>query len=289
VDADMVLCDLEDSVAPSEKEQARAQVVGAIRGQDWGDRVLCVRVNDWGTRWTYGDVIEVVGGAGTRLDELMLPKVETAHEVVALDLLLSQVERNAGMPVGHVGIEVQIETARGLLQVEQICAASPRLEAVVFGPADFAASMEMPVLTGGVELPGYPGDHFHYAFSKILVAGRANGLQVIDGPYLRIRDLDGLRRYCERTALLGFDGKWAIHPDQVAVINEAYSPTKERFDQAVVVLGAYEAATANEGRGAVRLGDEMVDEASAKMARKVKQRGMRAGLSPGPLSSGPVS
>ena len=215
----MALCDLEDSVAPSEKEQARAQVVGAIRDQDWGDRVLCVRVNDWATRWTYGDVIEVVGGAGTRLDEVMLPKVETAHEVVALDLLLSQVERNAGLPVGHVGIEVQIETARGLLQVEQICAASPRLEAVVFGPADFAASMEMPVLTGGVELRGYPGDHFHYAFSKILAAGRANGLQVIDGPYLKIRDLDGLRRYCERTALLGFDGKWAIHPDQVVVIN----------------------------------------------------------------------
>lgn len=277
----MALCDLEDSVAPSEKEQARAQVVGAIRGQDWGDRVLCVRVNDWGTRWTYGDVIEVVGGAGTRLDEVMLPKVETAEEVVALDLVLSQVERNSGMPVGHVGIEVQIETARGLLHVEQICAASPRLEAVVFGPADFAASMEMPVLTGGVELPGYPGDHFHYAFSKILTAGRANGLSVIDGPYLRIRDLDGLRRYCERTALLGFDGKWAIHPDQVAVINEAYSPTEERFDQALAVLGAYEAATAEEGRGAVRLGDEMIDEASAKMARKIKRRGERAGLSPG--------
>lgn len=283
----MALCDLEDSVAFSEKEQARARVVGAVRDQDWGDRVLCVRVNDWGTRWTYGDVIEVVGGAGTRLDEVMLPKVETAHEVVALDLLLSQVERNAGLPAGHVGIEVQIETARGLLQVEQICAASPRLEAVVFGPADFAASMEMPVLTGGVELPGYPGDHFHYAFSRILAAGRAYGLSVIDGPYLKIRDLDGLRRYCERTALLGFDGKWAIHPDQVAVINEAYSPTEERFDQAVALLAAYEAATADERRGAVRLGDEMIDEASAKMARKVVRRGERAGLSPSPPA--PVS
>ncbi|MBO0894349.1 MAG: CoA ester lyase [Acidimicrobiales bacterium] len=278
VDADMVLCDLEDSVASSEKEQARARVVGAIRDQDWGDRVLCVRVNDWDTRWTYGDVIDVVGAAGARLDEVMLPKVETAHEVVALDLLLGQVERNAGLPVGHVGIEAQIETARGLLRVEQICAASPRLEAVVFGPADFAASMEMPVLTGGVELPGYPGDHFHYAFSKILAAGRAHGLQVIDGPYLKIRDLDGLRHYCERTALLGFDGKWAIHPDQVPVINEAYSPTKERFDQAVALLEAYEAATADERRGALRLGDEMIDEASAKMARKVKERGERAGL-----------
>jgi citrate lyase subunit beta / citryl-CoA lyase len=274
----MALCDLEDSVAPSEKDASRARVVQAIREQDWGDRVVCVRVNAWDTRWTYGDVIEVVSGAGERLDEVMLPKVERAHDVVALDLLLSQVEQNAGLPVGHVGIEVQIESARGLLDVEEICAASPRLEAVVFGPADFAASMEMPVLTGGVELPGYPGDHFHYAFSKILSAGRANGLQVIDGPYLRIRDLEGLRSYCARTVLLGFDGKWAIHPDQVAVINEAFSPTGERFDRAVALLDAYEAATSDEQRGAVRFGDEMIDEASAKMARKVKQRGERAGL-----------
>jgi citrate lyase subunit beta/citryl-CoA lyase len=277
----MALCDLEDSVAPPEKEPSRRRVARAIRDQDWEDRVVCVRVNAWDTRWTYGDVIEVVGGAGARLDEVMLPKVERAHEVVALDLLLSQVEQNAGLPVGHVGIEVQIETARGLLNVEEICAASSRLETVVFGPADFAASVEMPVLTGGVEVPGYPGDHFHYAFSRILSAGRANGLQVIDGPYLRIRDLDGLRQYCRRTVLLGFDGKWALHPDQVPVINEAYSPTQERYDRAVAVLEAYEAATSDERRGAVLLGDEMIDEASAKMAHKVKKRGERAGLGPG--------
>jgi citrate lyase subunit beta/citryl-CoA lyase len=281
IPADMALCDLEDSVAPPEKEPSRARVVRAIRDQDWEDRVVCVRVNAWDTRWTYGDVIEVVGGAGARLDELMLPKVEWAHEVVALDLLLSQVEQNAGLPVGHVGIEVQIETARGLLNVEAICAASPRLETVVFGPADFAASVEMPVLTGGVEVPEYPGDHFHYAFSRILSAGRAHGLQVIDGPYLKIRDLEGLRQYCRRTVLLGFDGKWALHPDQVPVINEAYSPTQERYDRAVVVLEAYQAATSGERRGAVLLGDEMIDEASAKMAAKVKKRGERAGLGSG--------
>src|SRR2546421_2027296 len=160
--ADMVFMDLEDSVAPLEKESARAKVVDAVKNQDWGERVLCVRVNAWDTKWTYGDVIEVVGSAGERLEEVMLPKVQSAAEVVALDLLLTQVEINAGLLPGHIGIEAQIETTRGLINVEEICAASPRLETIVFGPADFAASMEMPVLTGGVSIPEYGGDHFNY-------------------------------------------------------------------------------------------------------------------------------
>src|SRR5215469_10361069 len=146
VPADMTFLDLEDSVAPLEKESSRAKVVDAIKNQDWGERVLCVRVNAWDTKWTYGDVIEVVGNAGERLDEVMLPKTQSPAEVVALDLLLAQVEINAGLPPGHIGIEAQIETTRGLINVEEICAASPRLETIVFGPADFAASMEMPVL-----------------------------------------------------------------------------------------------------------------------------------------------
>src|SRR3984957_21107990 len=135
--ADMFFLDLEDAVAPLEKEAARAKVVEAVRDQDWGDAVLCVRVNAWDTKWTYGDVIDVVSGAGERLDELMLPKVQSAAEVIALDLLLTQVEKNSGLPVGHVGIEAQIETARGLINVDDICAASPRLETIIFGPADF--------------------------------------------------------------------------------------------------------------------------------------------------------
>ncbi|HLG91705.1 MAG TPA: CoA ester lyase, partial [Acidimicrobiales bacterium] len=236
VPADMTFLDLEDSVAPSEKEAARAKVVEAIRSQPWDDRVLCVRVNAWDTRWTYADVIEVVGAAGERLDEVMLPKTQTAAEVVALDLLLSQVEANAGLPPGHIGIEAQIETARGLINVEEICAASPRLETIVFGPADFAASVEMPVLTGGVQVPEYPGDHFHYVFSKILMAGRANGLQVIDGPFLKVRELDALRDFAQRTRVLGYDGKWALTPDQVTVLNEVYSPTQEQFDRAWDIL-----------------------------------------------------
>ena len=279
IPADMVFLDLEDSVAPLEKEAARGKVVQAIRDGDWGEKVVCVRVNAWDTAWTVFDVLEVVGGAGERLDEVMLPKVETAAQVVALDLLLSQVEAKAGLPVGHVGIEAQIETTRGLINVEEICAASPRLETIIFGPADFAASMEMPVLTGGVQIAEYPGDHFHYVFSKILMAGRANGLQVIDGPFLKIREIDAFREYCQRTKTLGFDGKWSLHPDQVDVLNEVFSPTQEQFDRAWDIMDAYEKATTEGDRkGAVMFGDEMIDEASRKMAIKFISRGTRAGL-----------
>ena len=281
IPADMVFLDLEDSVAPLEKEAARAKVVDAIKNQDWGEKVLCVRINAWDTEWTAYDVIEVVGRAGPRLEEVMLPKVQSAAEVVALDLLLNQVEVAAGLPPGHIGIEAQIETARGLIEVEEICAASSRLETIIFGPADFAASMEMPVLTGGVQIPEYPGDHFHYVFNKILMAGRANGLQVIDGPYLKVRDSDGFRDYCQRTRILGFDGKWALHPDQVSILNEVFSPTQEQFDRAWDILDAYREATEGSGerRGAVMFGDEMIDEASRKMALKFLARGERAGLS----------
>jgi len=276
--SDMVFMDLEDSVAPLEKEAARSKVVDAIKNQDWGDKVVCVRINAWDTAWTVFDVVEVVGNAGERLEEVMLPKVQTAAEIVALDLLLTQVEAHAGLPTGHIGIEAQIETARGLINVEEICAASPRLETIIFGPADFAASIEMPVLTGGVQIPEYPGDHFHYVFSKILMAGRANGLQVIDGPFLKIRDQDAFRDYCQRTRVLGYDGKWALHPDQVLILNELFSPTQEQFDRAWDILEAYEQATEGDRKGAVMFGDEMIDEASRKMANKFVSRGTRAGF-----------
>ncbi len=278
IQADMTFLDLEDSVAPLEKVEARSKVVDAIKNLDWGERVLCVRVNAWDTTWTYGDVIEVVANAGERLDEIMMPKVQRAADVIAMDLLLTQIEKNAGLEVGHIGIEAQIETALGLINVEEICAASPRLETIVFGPADFAASMEMPVLTGGVQISEYPGDHFHYVFNKILMAGRANGLQVIDGPFLKIKELELLRDYCMRTRTLGFDGKWALHPDQVTVINEIYSPTQEQFDKAWAIIDAYKQATESDRKGAVMFGDEMIDEASRKMAVKFISRGERAGL-----------
>ncbi len=280
--SDMVFLDLEDACAPKEKVAARGKVVEAIKTHDWADKVLCVRINDWSTKWTAYDIMEVVGNAGERLDEIMLPKVENAAQIQATDMLLRQVEIAAGLPIGHIGIEAQIETTRGLINVEEICGASPRLETIIFGPADFAASMEIPVLTGGVQIPDYPGDHFHYVFSKILMAGRANGIQVIDGPYLYIRDSNGFRDYCKRTRTLGFDGKWALHPDQVAILNEVFSPTQEQFDKAYDILDAYRKATEDEGKGAVMFGDEMIDEASRKMATKFLSRGERAGLKRSP-------
>lgn len=276
--ADMFFLDLEDAVAPLEKEGARAKVVDAIRSQDWGDATLCVRVNAWDTRWTYGDVIEVVGNAGERLDEIMLPKVQSAAQVVALDLLLTQVEINAGLPPGHIGIEAQIETAQGLINVEEIAFASTRLETLILGPVDFSASMGMPSLAGGLQIPEYPGDYFHYVFMKILMAGRAAGLQVIDGPYVKVRDPEGFRDYCTRTQVLGFDGKWSLHPDQVTILNEVFSPSQAQFDRAWEILDAYRKATEGDGVGAVMLGDEMIDEASRKVAITLVARGERAGL-----------
>ncbi|MBI2169876.1 MAG: CoA ester lyase [Actinobacteria bacterium] len=278
LEADMTFLDLEDAVAPLEKEAARDLVVKAINEGDWGDRVLCVRVNDWSTKWTYRDVIHVVENASERLDELMLPKVETAAQVVALDLLLTQIETTIGRS-SRLGIEAQIETAKGLMNVEEICGASDRLETIILGPVDFGASMQMPVLNPGTEIPEYPGDYFHFAFSKILMAGRAHGLQVIDGPFVQVRDQEALARYTERVKILGYDGKWAIHPDQVPVLNAAFTPTQEQFDHACDLLDAYDKATGEDRLGAVMFGEEMIDEASRKVAIKFRLRGERAGLS----------
>ncbi|MDE3107698.1 MAG: CoA ester lyase [Acidobacteriota bacterium] len=279
--ADFSFLDLEDSVAPNEKVAARAKVVNAIRTLDWDERVLCVRVNAWDTPWTYGDVIEVVGQAGERLDEIMMPKVQRASDVVAMDLLLTQVEKNAGLPVGHIGIEAQIETAEGLINVEAICAASARLESIVFGPADFAASIGMPVTTIDETIHHAPSNPFSYVFAKILMAGRMNGLHVIDGPFLKVRDLDALRYAAGISASYGFDGKWALTPDQALVLNEVYSPSQGLFDKSYDILDRYRVATEQEHTGALMFGDEMIDEASAKIANSFVERGLRAGMSRG--------
>src|SRR3954465_7869494 len=277
--ADQVFLDLEESVSPLEKEAARGKVVNAIKNQDWGETTVCVRVNAWDTEWTYRDVVTVVENAGERLDEIMLPKVENAAQVVALDLLLTQIEKVTGRQ-SRVGIEAQIETARGVINVEEICAASDRLETIILGPVDMSASMEMPSLAGGLDIPDYPGDYFHYVFVKILMAGRANGLQVIDGPYVKVRDPEGFREFCRRAQILGYDGKWALHPDQVTILNEVFSPSQEQFDKAWDVLDAYaKATTEGDRKGAVMLGDEMIDEASRKVAVKLVSKGERAGMS----------
>src|SRR5215212_8154961 len=207
LDADQVFLDLEDSVAPIAKVDARKNIVAALNEGGWGTKLRVVRVNDWTTEWTYADVIEVVSGAGANLDCIMLPKVQTAEQVIALDLLLTQIEKTMGYQVGSIGIEAQIENARGLVNVDAIATASPRVETIIFGPADFMASINMKSLVVGEQPPGYPADAYHYILMKILMAARANNLQAIDGPYLQIRNIDGYREVAGRAAALGFDGK----------------------------------------------------------------------------------
>jgi citrate lyase subunit beta/citryl-CoA lyase len=211
----------------------------------------------------------------------VLPKVESPHHVAALDLLLTQVERARGLDVGRIGIEAQIESPRGLVAVDEIAAASPRLGSLVFGPADFMASINMRGLVVGEQPPGYDvGDAFHHALMTILVAARAHDLQAIDGPYLQVRDVDGFRRQARRTAALGYDGKWVLHPDQIAIGNDVFAPSQEDFDHAEDILAAYDASTSDAGgrRGAVMLGEEMIDEASRKMALVVVAKGYAAGM-----------
>lgn len=279
LETDAFFLDLEDAVAPSEKETARDTVVHALNAGGWNDRVRTVRVNDITTEWSYRDVITVVEGAGAELDALVLPKVTSAHDVRWLDTLLTQIERAVGLPLGRIGIEAQIEDAKGLVNVDAIATASPRVEALVYGPADFMASLTMKSLVVGEQPPGYDtGDAYHYVLMRILTAARAHDLQAIDGPYLQIRDVDAFRRSAGRTAALGFDGKWVLHPLQVEAANEVYAPTQEDYDHAELILDAYEHATRVDRRGAVMLGDEMLDEASRKMALVVAGKGRAAGL-----------
>jgi citrate lyase subunit beta / citryl-CoA lyase len=278
--ADQVFLDLEDAVAPLAKPDARKNVVAALNEGGWQGRTRVVRINDATTPWAYRDLIEVVEGAGANLDCVMLPKVQSAEHVAWLDLTLGQLESSLGLPAGQIGIEAQIETARGLVNVDAIAAASPRTETIIFGPADFMASINMRSLTVGALDPDYPGDPFHYVLMRILVAARTHDLQAIDGPYLQVRDVDGFRAVARRSAVLGFDGKWVLHPGQIEAANEVYAPAQDDYDRAEQILDAYDHATSDAGgrTGAVMLGDEMIDEASRKMALVIAAKGRAAGL-----------
>ena len=280
--ADEIFLDLEDAVAPPAKSAARANIVAALNSPGWGSQIKVVRVNDWTTEWTYADVISVVEGAGRDLDAILLPKVTDAGQVQALDLLLTQMEKANGLEIGRIGIEPQLENALGLRNIDAIATASPRVQTLVFGPADFMASINMRTLVVGEQPEGYaPGDAYHHILMTILLTARAHGLQAIDGPYLQVRDLDGFRRAASRTAALGFDGKWVLHPTQIDSANEIFSPRQADYDRAEEILDAYAFHTSTEGgaRGAVMLGDEMIDEASAKMAQVVAEKGRAAGMS----------
>src|SRR5437016_1739612 len=213
--ADEVLFDLEDATAPSEKAASRSVIVESLRGLDFGTKAVAVRVNGADTQWCYRDVVEVVEAAGDRIDSLILPKAESAADIHFVDRLLGQIELARGWPVGGIGLEVLIESARGLQQVDAIAAASPRLQALIFGPGDLSASLGLGQLTIGIPDSGYDGDIWHYALMRLLVAARVNGLLAIDGPYAAFADLDGLERSARGPAALGLGGQWVLHPPPI--------------------------------------------------------------------------
>jgi citrate lyase subunit beta / citryl-CoA lyase len=276
--ADQVFLDLEDAVAPKEKNDAtREQVASALLEHHWRSNTLVVRVNSVETRWCYRDIEVVVELAGSKLDCIMVPKVEEASHVHFVDHFLTQLEKANGL-TRLIGIEAQIENARGIVNVEQIAGASARLETLIFGPGDYAASLGAPQLTVGMIEEDYPGDQWHYPLSRILTTARAFGLQAIDGPYSAIRDIDGFRKSARRSKLLGFDGKWALHPDQIPLCNDAFTPTQQQYDQAERLLAAYAQFIDVDGVGAATYEGKMIDEASHKMAQQLARRGHEAGL-----------
>jgi len=278
--ADEVFLDLEDACAPLEKPAARTKVVEALRSHDWQGKTRVVRINQVTSQFAFDDLREVVSEAGDIVDCIMVPKVRNAGDVAFVDRALLQLEETLGLD-RTIGIEAQIEDAEGLMRAEEIAFASDRLETLTYGPADFSASLQLPSLTVG-NTYNYPGDIFHYVLFKLAVAARAAGIQVIDGPYLLIRDIEGFRAAASRAAALGYDGKWVLHPGQIEPANEVFTPSQEDFDKAVRILDAYRHATEVERKGAVMLGDEMIDEASRKMAQQFYARGVAAGLTPSP-------
>jgi citrate lyase subunit beta/citryl-CoA lyase len=278
--ADEVFLDLEDACAPLEKPGARARIVEALTTHDWGTKTRVVRINQVGSRYAFLDLLEVIRGAGAVLDCIMVPKVQNPGDIAFVDRALTQLELEFELEPGRIGIEAQVEDAQGLMNSDAIAVASPRLETLTYGPADFSAAMQLPSLTVADGSPDYPGDAFHYVLFKLAVSARAAGIQVVDGPYLAIRDVEGYTRAARRAATLGYDGKWVLHPGQIDACNAAFTPTQEQFERAAAILEAYRHATEVERRGAVMLGDEMIDEASRKMATQLYLRGRAAGLEP---------
>ena len=265
-DVDYVFLDLEDAVAPGDKVQARLNVIEGLRDIDWRGlgKTISVRINGIDTHYMYRDVVDVVEQAGEHLDTILIPKVGVAADVYMVDAMVSQIEEACGL-TEKIGIEALIETTLGMANVESVAISSPRLEAMHFGVADYAASCRARTTNIGGLNPDYPGDQWHQALSRMLVACRAYGLRPIDGPFGDFNDPDGYIDGARRAAALGYEGKWAIHPSQVALANEVFSPPVAEVDRAHRILVALEEAAA-EGRGAAQLDGRMIDAASARMA-----------------------
>ncbi len=275
-DADLVFLDLEDAVAPSEKVASRAKVVTALTTLDWGRKTRAIRMNALDTQWAYEDVIHVVEESRGCLDLIIVPKVKCAADVRWVDILLTQIEMKLGREK-PVALEVLIEEVEAMVNVEEIARASSRLEALIFGPGDYSASQGVRVGSIGGEANRYPGDLWHYARNKIVIAARAAGIEAVDGPYANFRKPDGYREECQRSLTLGFVGKWAIHPSQIEIANEVYSPTKEEVERARAMVAEYAKAEA-EGLGSIAVNGVMVDAATARLMRNVIRKAELIGM-----------
>lgn len=284
-DADVIFLDLEDAVAPDDKAQARKNIIKALNEIDWGKKTMSVRINGLDTHYMYRDVVDVVEQAGERLDLIMIPKVGTAADVYAVDMLVTQIEDAKGFKK-RIGFEHIIETALGMQNVTEIAGASKRNESLHFGVADYAASTRArTTIIGGVN-PDYAvltdpledgsravhwGDMWHYALARMVVAARANGLRPVDGPFGDFQDAEGYRAAARRAAVLGCEGKWAIHPSQIALANEVMSPSEKEVTRARRILEAMAEAAA-QGKGAVSLDGRLIDYASIRQAEVLVEK-----------------
>lgn len=284
-DADVIFLDMEDAVAPDDKVQARKNIIEALNDIDWGKKTMSIRINGLDTHYMYRDVVDVVEQAGTRLDVIMIPKVGTASDVYAIDMLVTQIEDAMGYKK-RIGFEHIIETALGMQNVHEIAAASKRNESLHFGVADYAASTrarttiiggvnkDYAVLTDPAEDGSrevHWGDMWHYAINRMVVAARANGLRPIDGPFGDFKDVDGYKAAAKRAAVAGCEGKWAIHPSQISLANEVMSPSDAEVDKATRILVAMSEAAAA-GKGAVSLDGRLIDYASIRQAEVLVEK-----------------
>ncbi len=278
-EADVVLLDLEDAVTPENKADARATVTRAMRELDWGAKPRTYRMNALDTPYFYRDLIDIVENSAGAVDLIIIPKVNRAEDVYVVDTLLTQIEAGLGASPA-IRLEAQIESAEGLVNCDSIARSSDRLEALIYGPGDYSASVRMPSSSIGVADEWddlYPGHRYQYAMHRILAAARAAGIRVIDGPYGDYRDADGHRRSCLIGRAMGYDGKWCIHPGQIAVTNEVFGPTEAELDWARRVIAAYEEANL-EGLGAVSLDNRMIDAANIRMAENTVELARAAGM-----------
>jgi citrate lyase subunit beta / citryl-CoA lyase len=277
--ADLVFLDLEDAVAPVEKEGARHLIVDALNELDWGAKTRAVRVNSTDTVWCADDVVEVVRGAGANLDVIIIPKVKAPRDIWFVDTLLTQLEAKLGLPIGGIGLEVLIEETEALARVEEIAGCCPRLEALILGVGDLSASQGMRLGHIGDIGGAYPGDMWHFARNRMIVAARANGLDGIDGPFAAFKDPDTYRKEATWAATLGAAGKWAIHPSQIEIANDVFTPTKDEIAEALGIVTAVEEAEAA-GSGSANYNGVMIDAATARVFRGIVDRARRAGALP---------